>query len=153
MDMNKFKKLFNTLWNTWLWWKECVHVHPWYDISWCDSTVTEHTPVPITRLLTRSAPLHSVHPGKQAHHQQLLLPQQVVPVSSLPVLSDEPDVLWEGNVSSGSSPTCRAAPLRRYGGIHIDTIHRFSVQTINWLWVCVWVNTIYFLSISTHPTV
>lgn len=102
-----------------------------YDISRCDSTVTEHTPVPIKRLLTRSAPLHNVHPGRPAHHLQPLLPQQVVPVSSLLVLSGVPDVLWEGNVSSGSSPACPAAPLWRYRGIHIDTIHRFSVQIIN----------------------
>jgi hypothetical protein len=102
-----------------------------YDTSRCNSTVTEHTPAPIKRLLTRSAPLHSVHPGRQAHHLQLFLPQQVVPVSSLLVLSGVPDVLWEGNVSSGSSPACPAAPLWRYRGIHIDTIHRFSVQTIN----------------------
>jgi hypothetical protein len=138
MYKNKFKKLFNTLWDTWLWWKECVHAQPWYGIS-CDSTVSEHTPVPIKGLLTRSAPLHSVHPGRPAHHQQLLLPQQVVPVSSQPVLSDVPDVLWEGNVSSGSSPAYPAAPLWSYGGIHIQTINWFRVKTT--YRSCVWVNT------------
>ena len=104
-------------------WSQNTH---WYGYRTHTGMVTEHAPLPIKRLLTRSAPLHSVHPGRQAHHQQLLLPQQVVPVSSLPVLSDVPDVLWEGNVSSGSSPACPAAPLWRYGGIHIDTIHKGS---------------------------